>query len=248
MDTRHSLLPILATLAIAAFAQAQSTSTQESYVDRINRMSEPEQTVLVKWVLDHGLPQGQQLSALHVLIVTRSSLALPLMESKIEEVLKSPSPKDCFTNKEVDPQWVVFELWAMMAQAGDVQALREASKLLKIDEKRFDRMVSNTMSAAINRGNPFTVAYQGLDIGDPAVDKRIMAFAEEMLAKPQVDTPISMKRRWAEALLDRYGAVPAQTQWIKDPIASRLKPEVAKSLNQEVIRLAAEELAKRSRK
>jgi hypothetical protein len=178
-----------------------------------------------------------------------------MMEAKIEEVIKSPVPLDCFTNKTVEPQKAVFELWATMAQAGDLQALREASKLLKIDEKRFDRMVYNTMAAAISRGNPFTLLYQGFDLGDPAIDKRLVAFAEGLLKEelpklgnPIFDTPSSPRRQWAEVLVDRYGAAPTESQWSTDALASRLRPEISKQLHNDLIRFATDAAQRRARK
>ncbi len=122
-------------------------------------MSETEAVAYVNSILEQGMPVGEQESGLYALAVGRSSLVLPMLERKIEEVLKSPTPLDCFNNKATDPQLVILGLWTTIAEAGHEQSLKEASKLLKLDEKRFDRIVYNTLAAAINLRNPFTVGY-----------------------------------------------------------------------------------------
>ncbi len=115
-------------------------------------------------------------------------------------------------------------------------------------------MVARTMYAAYGR-NPFKVAYQGFEIGDPAIDKRLVAWAEEFLSEdlPNLGNSIfdnvstSPRRLWAEALVDRYGSAPSPTQLKKDPIASRLKPGLA-MLDYDVHRFAVEAAEKRARK
>ena len=54
-----------------------------------------------------------------------------------------------------------------------------------------------------------------------------------------------MKHLWAEAMLDHYGDVPTEVQWVNDPIASRLSAHLAESLHAEVPRFAREALEKR---
>jgi hypothetical protein len=43
-------------------------------------------------------------------------------------------------------------------------------------------LVRNTLLAAQNLRNPFTIAYRGFEIGDPAVDKRIAAWTSGPIA------------------------------------------------------------------
>jgi hypothetical protein len=254
MDIRWAFRLTFSTLAVVQFAAAQSPSS-ETPLDRINRLSDEEQIVLAKSIVDVGLPYGAPADTLYSLAVGRSSVILPIFEIKIEEVLKASEPSKCFTDKGTDPQMVVLYLWRTIARAGDQYALQQASKLLKIDEERFDRMVAETMYAAYNRTNPFTVAYQGFAIGDMAIDKRLVEWAEELLDKevPNLGNPIfdriekSGRWLWAEALVDRYGAAPSPIQWMKDPIASRLKPRLA-VLDYDVRRFAGEAAEKRARK
>jgi hypothetical protein len=243
----------LSTLAAVLIAGAQSPSN-ETPLDRMNRLSDAEQVALAKSIVDRGLPYGAPADTLYSLAMGRSSVILPILEAKIEEALKASNPLDVFTDKTANPEAIIIYLWRTIVQVGDKQALLEASKLLKIDEKRFDRMVAHTMYAAYSR-NPFKVAYQGFEIGDPAIDKRLVDWAEGVLSAelPNLGNPIfdnvsgSPRRQWAEALVDRYGAVPSPTQWMKDPIASRLRPGLA-ALDYDVRRFAVEAAAKRVRK
>jgi hypothetical protein len=246
---RSKKLAILLAASVAlggvVAAGAQTYPRQKSIVDRANDMSTTEAVAYVSSILEQGVPVGEPVHGLYALAVGRSSLVLPMLEGKIEEVLRSPAPLDCFKDKSTNPQLAVYFLWTTIAEAGDQQALKEASKLLRIDEKRFDRVVDHTLSAAINLRNPFAVAYQGLEIGDPAVDKRILAWVEELLGDK---TPSDMKRRWANAMVDRYGAAPTEADWANDPIVTRLKPPLAESLHPEVYQFALEAMAARTRK
>jgi hypothetical protein len=219
-------------------------------------MSDAEQTAVTRSLLDRGATRGEAGDDLAILALWgRSSLILPMLEAKIEEVLKSPDPTSCFVDKTVDPQHVVMDLWFAIAYAGNEQSLREASKLLKIDEKRFDTIVYKTLSHAIGPRNPFVLAYQGFDIGDPAIDKRIALWAEDFLTpelprggNPSWDGVADLRHAWAEALIERYGGVPTDAQWRTDSLASRLKPGLAGAFHSDMRRLAAQASTKSTRK
>jgi hypothetical protein len=145
------------------------------------------------------------------------------------------------------------------------------SKLLRVDEKRFGYLVEQTLVAARTYGNPFPVAYQGFDIGDPAIDSRIASWAEKELLPPpppprgysrvpdgerfrQLDIAAregiirDARTLWAEALVDKYGGVPSEAQWRSDPIVSRLKPSETDPVHDEMIRLTAEVVEKRAKR
>ena len=83
---------------------------------------------------------------------------MPIVESKIEEVLRSSTPAECFVGRAVDPQRFILVAALTITEAGDEEALREISKLLKRDAKRFDDLVERTLLHAEDYRNPFTVA------------------------------------------------------------------------------------------
>jgi hypothetical protein len=181
MDTRKSFCLALATIGLTAITGPQSAVGQETLAWRILKWSEADQVSWINSTLDKGMPVDLG-GVLNMLVLNKSSLTLPLIEKKIEEVLQSASPLDCFTNKEVDPHQFVEIAAVTITEAGNEQALRTLSKLIKIDDKRFGDLVRLALLHAQNRRNPFTVAYRGFEIGDPALDPKIMAWVEEKLA------------------------------------------------------------------
>jgi hypothetical protein len=122
--------------------------------------------------------------------------------------------------------------------------------------ERFNRLqvVQRVLLGAQNIGNPYTLAYRGFEIGDPAIDRGIVAWGEELLGDEakrysiQSDDNIRGQRwAWAEAIVQRYGGVPTEKQWKTDPLASRLNAQLAASLHGSVMRHAAEAAGKPAR-
>jgi hypothetical protein len=208
------------------------------------RLTETEQVAFVKAVSGQGIPP-ESFESLLILARARSSVVLPVIERKIEQVVMSSNPAECFTDKTVEPDTFLALATRIIAEAGDQEALMEASKLLKF--KKFSNLIGMILHTASNRGNPFPIAYLGIEIGDPEVSKRIITWAEEVLSEPALNIPTDGRHLWAEAMADRYGAVPIPSQWNSDPIASRLKPPLAGLARGEVLRLAAEAMERRQR-
>jgi len=229
----RDLVPIV----VAAAGAVTAPALQETLANRILRMSETEQVAYVNSRLQAGLKLDGQ-NALDVLIYARSSLVLPMLEKKIEEIIKSKTPRDCFADRTVDPDLFVATAAGSIADAGNEYALNELGTLIAIDEKRFGVYVRHTFLAALNRGNPFVVAYRGLDIGDPALTRKIVEWVESELEAPPSAQPARFSEWWAEAVVDRYGHPPSRAEWFDDPIVSRLKDPLAESVYAEIIRRA----------
>jgi hypothetical protein len=191
--------------------------------------------------LDHGSIIRDDIS---VAEKYRSAIVVPLTEKKIEEVLKSTAPATCFSDPTVDPEKFVREAAGLITGAGDESALRATSTLMKIDEERFGWMVRIVLFSAMGYRNPFTVAYRGFAIGDPAIDSRIAEWTEAQLSQNVKST----QQDWAGAMLDRYSVVPNADQWATDPIATRLSPKVLDLVQSNVTRLAAETIEKRTKR
>jgi hypothetical protein len=244
MDTRKSFCLVLASVGLAAIAGPLSVRGQETLSSRILQWSEGDQTAWISSYLNEGAHPSDVLT---MLVLNKSSLTLPLIEKKIEEVLRSASPLECFTNKEVNPKYFVDITAATIAYAGNEQALQTLSKLIKIDDKRFGDLVRLALLHAQNRRNPFPLAYRGFEIGDPAVDQKIMTWVEEKLADKDQYEIVRVKRFWAEAMLDKYKGVPVSSEWASDPIVSRLKSPQAASLRNEMIRFTSEAFERRTK-
>ena len=177
--------------------------------------------------MDKGMPIDLG-GALTILAINKSSLVLPLVEQKIEQVLRSKSPSECFTDKSVRPEKFVSLGADLIAYAGNDEAMRQVAKLIKLDEKRFGDLVNRTLMGTENRGNPenlgdpYIVAYHALEIGEPLVENRIYAWVQARFSEKAEDRIRDLRRFWAAAMVDRYGGVPTESQWAADPFISRL--------------------------
>jgi hypothetical protein len=221
-DSRRIPLAAICAASLLQVCVAQTAKDAET-VKSILRASEAEQAAFTKSVLEQHFPEkeGDRFS---LLLVNRSALVVPLIESKIEAELGSASPAEQFIDLAS----------AMIAYAGDEHAVRAISKLIRVDERRFVTFIGRTLDNAVKWGNPFGVVYQALDLGDSTVTGHTTAWAEAAL------TSNRMQRTWAEAMVVKYGKVPDESVWATDPIASRLKGRASPELRQSVLRFAAE--------
>ena len=169
---------------------------------------------------------------------------MPLMEQKIEQVLRSPSPSECFTDKTVKVEYFIFANAATIAYAGNDEAMRQVAKLLQIDEKRFDDLVDRTLRGTENRGNPenqgnpYIVAYHSLEMGEPLVEKRIYVWAQARAAEKDPYRTRKLRKFWAEAMVNRYSGAPTERQWAEDPFISRLNLSDEAELHKDLITYA----------
>ena len=267
MTMRTTITASLTLALLVCEGPAWGQGPVDSPSRRLLRASEAEQVAAVNLALDKGLPPEQG-DVVGPLFLNKRSLTLPLVEAKIEQVLRSAAPKECFTDKAADPERFIIVAAATIATAGDEEALRQIAKLIKLDEKRFGGFVGRTLDNSKDYAeahNPFVVAYLGLALGDPVLDQRIAAWAElrlstdpreragaEAVARKlgtRLEPPPSddYKRAWAEALLQRYAGAPTESQWATDPLASRLPPSLALPTHAEVLRFAMEAQQKRAR-
>lgn len=232
----------LYTLTLAVALAQSPPAAHDSLSRRILRMGDSELATFAKSYLDAGMPgEAERTTAFDILILNRSSLVLPMIERKIEEVIKSSNPTECFTEKAVDPQRFIGYAASALSRGGDEQAIIEVGKLLELDMKRFDRIVNAVMAAVHTNENPFALAYRSFEIGSSAVHNRVAAWAEDtIIHEPPDNSPVGMRQQWATAMADHYGAVPDQKQWDTDPIVSRMKPGVAKMLRSDMDRLTRE--------
>jgi hypothetical protein len=99
------------------------------------------QAALVKSRLDLGIANLREQEMhevvrcdfLAALARAHSSLVLPIIEAKIEEVFQSRNPIECFTNKSVVRETFLGLASLPIAQAADVEALKQAGKLQKLN-------------------------------------------------------------------------------------------------------------------
>jgi hypothetical protein len=258
MDDRSASRLILAAIALAAVA-ARSAYGQDAsgepntFPFQLLKWSAADQAAWVNSTLDKGMPPDLG-GALTILAINKSSLVLPLMEQKIEQVLQSPSPAECFTDKTVNPEKFVYLDAATIAYAGNDEAMRQVAKLVKLDEKRFDDLVGRTLMETEslgnpeNRGDPYIVAYHALEIGEPLVEKRIHAWVQARFSEKAEDRVRDLRKFWAEAMVDRYNGVPTESQWATDPFVSRLNPSDEPAVHKDMLGYAIAVVERRAKR
>jgi hypothetical protein len=243
-------LGTIALVAIAsrqAFGQAASTKP-DTLPFQILKWSPADQTAWINMALEKGMPNDMG-GALNALAAAKSSLTLPLLEEKIEQVLHSKSPAECFTDKSVNPDKFVYLASMTIAYVGSQEAMSQVAKLIKLDEKRFGDLLDRTLLETENAraANPYILAYKSLELGDPQVEKRVYAWVQARLVDKDEYRLRDLRKFWAEAMVDRYGGVPTQGQWATDPFASKVDPSDEPTVRKDVIGYAiavAEQRAK----
>jgi len=191
-------------------------------------LTEGEQIAFINRTLELGLPHDRA-DQMTMLVINRNAITIPIIEAKLEDALKSTESDRRFIDTAGE----------MIAYAGDDQALRAVTKLVMIDEGRFGPLVKRTLENAGNWRNPFTIVYKAFEQGNDAIGRRAAEWAEGVIESDR------MRRAWAEAMLDRYGRLPVETDWARDPIASRLKNGTSAELRQRVTAFASEARNKR---
>jgi hypothetical protein len=224
------------------------------------KTSEAEQTAWMRDYVRRGMPTNDTVA---MLILNRSGVVLPVIEAKSEEVLRSPSSSQCFSEPSVDPKKFIHLPSAVITEAGNLDSIRQAGKLMAIDEPQFGWMVEQTLLHARTYRNRFTVAYQALGLGDAAVDRRVATWAraeaaekrppqrsygpQDPVAKPEAEIR-ETRLRWAEAMVEKYGGVPTESEWRRDPLVGFLDPAQAAAFHDPVIRAAFEFVEARQRR
>lgn len=234
------LIVVPAVLAVGSlvFGRQEETSTM-----RLLKSSEADQIAYLNGYIAEGIPTPNEDA--QVLVLSKTSLFVPMLEQKIEEILHSGSPGRLFKTPSVNPQRVVGILAMMIEYTGEAIALRQASKLMKIDEDSFGSIVEHCLLNAFSQRKGFQLAYRGFEIGDPAVDQRIMAWAEGLVGAGGEPNRSVNLRQWAEAIVEEYNGAPDEYQWAKDPVvsrlsANRLNPQGRLPLHGEMFPLIAE--------
>jgi hypothetical protein len=215
--------------------------TAITYGNNILKVSEAEQVQYIQSALD----RGEFDDTLTMLAVNRSSLALPMIEKKIEEILASTDPASCCTTNRVAPERFIDAAARTIDYAGNLEALKQIANLAARDDEKFGPYVPLTIHNAEERpgSNPFVLAYAGLEMSNPALERRIIAWAESQLPGETAFRKSQMQRFWAQAMLARYGGrMQAENGWSRDPLGMRLSPALAGAMHDEVLRSMTEEI------
>lgn len=236
---------IILLVAAAAPAQRQASGVQEPLAERLARMTDADVAAYAESALRHGMTLDWT-TYLPELVRMRAGVALPALERGIEQVVESGSPADYFTERTIDARSAVRLAAGMIAYAEDENALKELSKLMQHDGSRFgldSRLLRVLVGEVLNDGgdrNFFPLVYRGFEIGSAALDNAMIAWITRQFEEQAGARQTYLKQWWAEALAQKNGHAINEFEWIHDPIASRLKPELAISVRDEVMRRAAD--------
>jgi hypothetical protein len=222
-DLAHCVGRLLLFAALVVPKSVGQAPESVSGAREVLRWPEEEQIAFVKTALERGLPEadGDRFS---LLLVNRSGLVVPHIQTTVENELRR-SPRS---------ERLIDLASATITYAGDEESLRAVSKLIAIDEKRFESLVGRTLDSAVTWKNPFSVAYAGLQLDNDALSQRIVTWCETVLASDH------MKRLWGSAMADKHGRVLTPLEWSNDPLASRLPKAVSDKLRDSVTRYATE--------
>jgi hypothetical protein len=228
-----------------AAALAQSTGpVNDKEAAALLKSNEAEQKAYINSAFDQGLPQAS-VSTVTILVRERSATLAPVLGARVQQALKSASPIDCFTDKTVEPQSTIMTAASAIAYAADANALKELAKILTIDDRKFGWLVGYALSDGGSR-NFFPVAYSGYEIGSAPLEAKMTLWIEKQLEADDASGEPQVKVWWAETLLERTRHTPTAADWANDPIVKKIKPELEKSVRDNVLRLAAEELQRRA--
>lgn len=231
------------TFSIAA-AMAQKPAPIDPEAAHLLSKTEAEQKAFINSAFDQGLPLAS-VNTVTSLIRERSATLAPVLGARVEAAMKSASPIDCFADKTVDPQAAIMAAATAIAYAANDNALKELSKILAIDDRRFGWLVGYALSDGGSR-NFFPVAYGGYEIGSAPLDSRMTAWIEKQLQSDAEAAQPQLAAWWADALVDKLGRAPNESDWAADPIVKRLKPDTTRPLRDEVLRLAGTEAQRRT--
>src|SRR4051812_16348491 len=103
MHTSSRVRWIAVAAGVSTIAFSPIAIGQEQAWRRMLRASEAEQAEWISSDLARGMPVVDPDSGiLTMLVLNKSAVTLPLIEKKIEEVLRSTSGAECFSDKSVD--------------------------------------------------------------------------------------------------------------------------------------------------
>ena len=177
--------------------------------------------------------RNQPADELLMLSIQHSDVAIPELQRRLS-VFSRQSRKTLTANATIQADALAY-----VANGPAVDALCD---LCAGNADLFCPYLERSLDYAEGRLNPFTLAYRVIAKPEAVVQDAAIHWANSMIGFPH------FRQRLAEAMLDRYGEVPGETEWATDPIASRLKDRTSPELRQSVLRFAAEAQSKRKKR
>jgi hypothetical protein len=218
---------------ITALASGHSTLIGQETPNPNSAQNSVEREIKTKLTLALDRDYGNQpADDLLMLAIQHSDLAVPELKRRL--IAYGQQPRKTLGGSTT----IHADALAYVANGLAVDALCD---LCAENPGLFCSYLERSLDYAEGRLNPFTLAYRAIARPEAVVQDAAIHWADSMIGFPH------FRQRLAEAMLDRYGKVPSETEWAQDPIASRLKTGASSELWQSVLRFAAEVQRKRER-
>ena len=217
----------------ATFAPAIA---QERPIDKPRAIQPDTEDALFRTKLAEALDRDyrkQTADELLMMSIQHSDVAVPELRQRL--IAHSRQFRKALTGNSA----IHADALAYVANALAVDALCD---LCAGDADLFCPYLERSLDYAEGRLNPFTLAYSAIAKPEAVVQGATIHWADSMVGFPH------FRQRLAEAMLDRYGKVPGDSEWATDPIVSRLKDRASPELRQSVVRFAAEAQSKREKR
>jgi hypothetical protein len=229
MRSRFLFAFVLCTVGLAATPQDHPSGTQQTNVGK-SQQEERDVRTRLSILLDRDYSR-QSADELLTFAIQHSDIAVPELKRRLS-AYSQQSRKTLTGNAGLHADALAY-----MANALAVDALCD---LCAGNADLFCPYLERSLDYAEGRSNPFTLAYHTVAKPEAVVQGATIHWADSMIGFPH------FRQRLAEAMLDRYGKVPGDSEWATDPIASRLKDRASTELRQSVVRLAVEAQNKRT--
>lgn len=201
---------------------------QESTPTRAEAKRAEAERMAIKSKLEAALDRDYEQSTpdeLLMLSLQHSDIAVPELKRRLTDSVQQ-RPKTLARNSTVQADALAY-----VANDLAVDALAE---LCAQKSNLFCTYLRRTLDYAEGRVNPFSLVYHALGNADAAVQDAVSEWINGVIGFPH------FQRRLAEAMLDRYGKAPSETDWAHDQIASRLGAEQALAVKDRVLSVASE--------
>ena len=219
---------LILSIALMVTATLSPAGAQERPTDKPRAIPSDAEDALFRIRLAEALDRDyskQTADELQMLSIQRSDVAVPELQRRLS-VFSHQGQETLPRNAAIHADALAY-----VANGLAVDALCD---LCAENSDLFCPYLERSLDYAEGRLNPFTLAYRVMAKPEAVVQDAAIHWANSMIGFPH------FRQRLAEAMLDRYGKGPGESDWARDPIASRLKDRASPELRQSVIRFAAE--------
>jgi hypothetical protein len=202
---------------------AKGPVAQQKSGRELSAMTDSEVQSYVRTILKAKVPEAQS-DELIVLAMNRGAIAIPELLAEITRAYDASDQDDKLIHRLAD----------IVAYASNEHAIGALAQLCSLDTKRFGYFLARSLTYASGRRKSFTLAYLALTKLPKENQYLVIDWVQR---NANAD---DMKMQWADALYERYKAVPTDSDLETDPIASQLPGGVPPDVKARVREIAAQ--------